>query len=129
MPPLIKVKLVLNKKTEVFGVYDSGSNFSLINSKLLKISDKNKSNFNISNLKTINCVKKACGIVTLDEKIFNIEKQINVFVIDESNFDYDFLIGLDCIKNFHLIQDENLKKNQKVPEDDIISKKIVKENS
>ena len=129
MPPLIKVKLVLNKKTEVLGVYDSGSNVSLINSKLLKINDKNKSNSNNSNLKTINGVKKASGIVTLNAKIFNIERQINVFVIDKSNFDYDFLIGLDCIKNFHLIQDENLEINQKVPEDDIISKKIVKENS
>ena len=35
---------------------------------------------------------------------------------------------LDCIKNFHLIQDENLEINQKVPKDDIISKQIVKDD-
>ena len=66
------------------------------------------------NLKTINGVKKARGIVTLNAKIFNIGKQINAFVVDKSNFDDDVLIGLDCIKNAHLIQDENLDKSESV---------------
>jgi len=35
-------------------------------------------------------------------------------VIDKENFDYDFLIGLDCIKKFGLAQDENLKITQKI---------------
>ena len=52
-------------------------------------------------------------MVKLVVKIFNIEKEINVFVIDEENFDYDFLVGLDCIKKFQLIQDENLNISQK----------------
>ncbi|CAG4958446.1 unnamed protein product [Colias eurytheme] len=33
---------------------------------------------------------------------------MNVFVIDNENFHYDFLIGLDCIKKFRLLQDEKL---------------------
>jgi len=53
-------------------------------------------------------------MVTLKAKIFNIEKKINVFVIDEKNFEYDFLIGLDCIKEFQLNQDENLRISQKI---------------
>lgn len=53
------------------------------------------------------------------------EKEINVFVIDKENFDYDFLIGLDCIRDFYLIQEENLKISQKAPQKNkIISKEI-----
>lgn len=43
---------------------------------------------------------------------------MNIFVIDEHNFDYNFLIGLDCIKSFQLIQNENLEitqKNENIP--------------
>lgn len=117
MPPLIKVKLVLNKNVEVFGIYDSGSNVSLINSKLVKINNKaTNSNYSSNtNLRTINGVKKANGIITLDITIFDIEKKMNVFVIDKDNFEYDFLIGLDCIKEFSLIQNENLEITQKIP--------------
>lgn len=127
MPPLIKVKLVLNKKVEVFGIYDSGSNVSLINSRLLKINNKELSSSNNTNLKTINGVKKAKGMITLDITIFNVEEKMNVFVIDNENFNYDFLIGLDCIKKFYLIQNENLKINQKVPtRSEIVSKETDK---
>jgi hypothetical protein len=90
---------LLNDTLEISGIYDSGSNVNLINSKLLCLKknpiNKNKKN---ANLKTINGVKKTIGMVTLKIKIFDIEKSINVFVIDGKNFDYDFLIGLDCIK-------------------------------
>lgn len=53
-------------------------------------------------------------MVTLKLKIFDIEKSMNVFVIDEENFDHDFLIGLDCIKKFQLIQDEKLEITQTI---------------
>lgn len=33
---------------------------------------------------------------------------MNIFVIDDENFYYDFLIGLDCIKKFRLMQNEKL---------------------
>ena len=97
------------------GVYDSGSNVSLINSRLLSLkSNPNKNNNSQANLKTINGVKKSTGIVSLKIKIFQKEKNMNVFVIDEQNYDYDFLIGLDCIKAFQLIHNENLEITQKV---------------
>lgn len=114
MPPLIRIKLVLNDKLEIFGIYDSGSNVSLINARLLKLKNKRIKDPKNTNLKTINGVKKTTGMVTLKAKIFNMEETINVFVIDKENFDYDFLIGLDCIKKFGLAQDENLKITQKV---------------
>lgn len=115
VPPLIKIKLLLNKKVEVFGIYDSGSNVSLINSKLLKINNKELSYSNNTNLKTINGVKKSTGMITLDITILKMEKKMNVFVIDQESFDYDFLIGLDCIKMFNLIQNENLEISQILP--------------
>lgn len=46
---------------------------------------------------------------------------MNVFVVDGDNIQYDFLIGLDMIKEFKLIQDENLNIRQK--ENDITEKK------
>lgn len=108
---MIKIKVILNKKLEVLGVYDSGSNVSLINSRLLR-TDYN-TNLSSPNLKTINGVKQSKGIVTLIAKIFNIERKIDAFVVDNENFDHDFLIGLNCIKTFQLIQDENLKISQR----------------
>lgn len=34
---------------------------------------------------------------------------MKVFIVDSENFSYDFLIGLDCIKNFKLTQTEDLR--------------------
>jgi len=56
--PLIKIKFILNDNLKVSGIYDSGSNVSLINSKLLRISNKEPGIFSSTNLKTINGVKK-----------------------------------------------------------------------
>lgn len=56
---------------------------------------------------------------------------MNVFVIDKENFDYDFLVGLDCIKEFYLVQNENLEISQKIPiqRSEIVSKEANKENT
>ncbi|ESN94358.1 hypothetical protein HELRODRAFT_164187 [Helobdella robusta] len=87
----------LNK--EIYGVYDSGSNVSLINSKLLKLKNENN-NVNEQNLVTINGVKKTCGLTKLKIKIFEIEEKVDVYIIDDAHFRYDFLIGLDMIKTY-----------------------------
>lgn len=113
MPPLIKIKLLINDTLETSGIYDSGSNVSLINSRLLSLKKKPTNDKN-AGLKTINGVKKSIGMVTLRIKIFEIEKHVNIFVIDEDNFDYDFLVGLDCIQKLHLTQSENLNITQNV---------------
>lgn len=105
--------MLLNRKLEIFGIYDSGSNISLINSKLLKLKDSKSNSKNNANLITINGVKKTSGLTTIKIKIFEIEKEVDVYIIDKDNFKYDFLIGLDMIQNFKLIQNENLKITQK----------------
>lgn len=115
MPPLIRIKVILDNKLEIFGIYDSGSNVSLINSRLLKLKDKETNDSRKTNLRTINGVRKTNGMIRLKTQIFDIEKAINVFVIDKENFDHDFLIGLDCIKIFYLVQNENLEITQKIP--------------
>lgn len=46
-------------------------------------------------------------------KILNIEKKIDVYIVDGKEFNYDFLIGLDMIKEFRLVQNENLEIIQK----------------
>lgn len=76
----------------------------------MKIHKKEEVTFNkqTANLKTINGEKKTKGIVKLKIKIYDIEREMNIFVIDNENFHYDFLIGLDCIKEFRLIQNEKL---------------------
>lgn len=112
MTPLIKVKLLLNDKLEIYGVYDSGSNVSLINSKLLKLKNK-KNSLNEESLVTISGVQKTSGLTNLKIKIFEKEENVDVYIIDETNFRYDFLIGLDMIKKYKLRQNEELKITQK----------------
>lgn len=98
---------------EIYGVYDSGSNVSLINSKLLKLKRKGN-NLNEADLVTINGVQKTSGLTTLKIKILELEKKVDIYIIDEENFKYDFLIGLDMIKSFKLIQNEKLQISQRL---------------
>jgi len=63
---------------------------------------------------TINGVKKSSGLANLKIRIFDIEEKTNVVIVDDENFKYDFLIGLDMITKFKLCQDENLNITQKV---------------
>lgn len=55
-------------------------------------------------------MKKAEGLTTLKVKILKIEKEVDIYIID--GYKYDFLIGLDMIKEFRLSQDMNLKISQ-----------------
>lgn len=103
----------MEDKLDLYGVYDSGSNVSLISSKLLKLKEGKNNNLNEADLLTINGVKKASGLTTLKIRIFEMEETADVYIIDKENFGYDFLIGLDLIKKFKLIQTENLEIIQK----------------
>lgn len=47
-------------------------------------------------------------------KINKIEETLDVYVVKNNNFSYELLLGLDAIKKFKLIQDENLDIFQKV---------------
>jgi len=117
---------------EISGIYDSGSNVSLINSKLLK-QKKSNNKFHNENLVTINDVQKTNGLTKVKIKIYKIEKVVDVFIIDKQNFKYDFLTGLDIIKEFKLIQNEDLQITQKDdlnPQDKtIVEYKSIKEKT
>lgn len=65
------------------------------------------------NLRTINGVYKSEELIKIKTKILNIEEYIDVFIINNKNFNYDFLIGLDCIKKFRLVQNEKLEIEQR----------------
>lgn len=58
--------------------------------------------------KTISGVQKSFNKIKLPMKIYNIEQELEVHVIKNSNFCYDILLGLDAIRKFRLIQDEKL---------------------
>ena len=55
----------------------------------MKIKNKEINNFTNTNLRTINGVKKTDGIITLKIKIFNIERETELFIIDNENFNHD----------------------------------------
>ena len=111
--PLIKLNILLNGILEVPAVYDSGSNISIINTKLLCFEEEDNSKFK-TGLKTVNGVRKLNGMVRLKIKIFEIEEEVDVLVLENENYEHNFLIGLDCIKKFKLRQDEDLKITQKI---------------
>lgn len=78
----------------------------------MKLKGKEKS-LNKADLVTINGVNKTSGFTSLKIKIFEIEKNADVYIMDQENFKYDFLIGLVIIKSFKLIQNEDLEITQK----------------
>lgn len=109
----------MNDILEIPAIYDPGSNISLINAKLINVKTKNGYKKK-TNLRTINGVHETDGMVKLKIKILNIEKYVNVFIINNENFKYNFLIGLDCIQKFKLIQNERLEIEQKDSESNIL---------
>lgn len=96
------------------GLYDSGSNISLINYNFLNKKDKIKSIISgDKNIKGVAGIAKSEGTVTLKIKICNIENNFSFFIIKSKTFKEDLLLGLDLIQKFKLCQDENLKITQK----------------
>lgn len=103
----------------MIAVYDSGSVISLINSKLVELLKldlvENKSIF-----KTISGLDFCTARATVKLKIGPIEKLVTAYVVKNDNFSFDFLLGLDAIQAFRLIQDENLKIFQKAADSKMI---------
>ena len=56
---------------------------------------------------------------TIKMKIGEIEDDIEVHVVRKNSFDYDLLIGLDAIKKFKLIQDEELRLWQRANDGEV----------
>lgn len=63
-------------------------------------------------MKSVNGVGPTKGLITIKIRILDIEKEMDVYIVEEKNFQ-DFIIGLDMIKTFKLIQNEELQILQK----------------
>lgn len=132
--------MLLNNTIECTGIYDPGSNITLINSKLVKIKNLTKDNFS-STIKTISGRGKTDCLITLNANILNKEDKINAFVYNNENFNHDMILGLDTIDRFGLTHDRNLniqlqkeikqkvEKKEKVSEDMLIPKEIKIKNN
>lgn len=103
--------MLVEDKIHINGTYDSGSQVSLINKRLVRIQNDSK-DINRILLRTVNGVTYTKGLISIKVKIFDIEEYVDVFIIDKVDFE-DFIIGLDMIKKFKLTQNENLKISQK----------------
>lgn len=112
MPPLITLEVFLNGK-RIQGIYDPGANVTLLNSRITKkmglTTEDDRNTF-----RTVGGKKNFTGRLSTRMKIHKIEKTVEVFVVDDENFEYDILLGLDTIKNFCLKQDYDLKIYQKI---------------
>lgn len=93
-------------------IYDSGANVTLLNSKIVrKMQLPMKEDRNT--FKTVSGRKNVSGRLGVRLRIHKIEKMVNIFVVDDENFGYDILLGLDSIKNFCLKQEYDLKIYQR----------------
>ncbi|CAB3256939.1 unnamed protein product [Arctia plantaginis] len=63
-------------------------------------------------MKTVNGEKKMDGLITIKIKIFDLEEEVDVYIVENEDFE-DFIIGLNMIKKFRLTQNENLQIEQK----------------
>lgn len=63
-------------------------------------------------MKSVNGVGTTKGLITIKVKIFDIEKEMDVYIIEKEDFE-DFIIGIDMVKSFKLTQDEKLEITQK----------------
>lgn len=106
MPPLIEIKVLLENSLEVKGLYDPGSRITVINAKLLN--KKFKREERKFNIKTISGQGQSFGLVKLNARIDETEKNIHAFVYENENFKYDLILGLDSVKKFGLTHDKNL---------------------
>lgn len=95
------------------GVYDSGSETTLINYNIVeKIKLEILKSETIFNM--ISGATKSNGKIRIRLRIGKIEDTIEAHVIKNDKFQYDLLIGLDSIRRFKLCQDENLQIHQKI---------------
>lgn len=101
--------MFLENSTFCKGLYDSGSNISIINKRMLEFLNLSYFKVKKPEFKMVSGQGKVIGITKLKIKIFNITRTVFVFVLDSPDFSHDFLVGLDLIYEFGLCQDNNLK--------------------
>ena len=110
--PIDKDKNRNRQELKTDAIYDTGSNVSLINEKLVRILKK-KSEKDEQVFKTINGANFTKNRVSLMLEIGDISRKVNLYTVKNDHFEYGVLLGLDNIKAFSLIQDENLNIYQK----------------
>ncbi|KAK2577718.1 hypothetical protein KPH14_012879 [Odynerus spinipes] len=66
--------------------------------------------------KTFNGRKNVAGRISARLKVHKIEKMVNMFAVEDEDFGYDILLGLDSIQKFRLKQDYDFKIYQKEEE-------------
>lgn len=109
---------------KIKAVYDTGSNVSLINQRVVNVLKssliKHKNAF-----RTMNGLNFCSARANIILKIGNLTNSLNTYVIKNSNFSYDLLLGLDAISKFKLIQDENLDIFQRINKDDMRKTEVI----
>ena len=113
---MIKLNVRINKERTVKGIYDAGSNVTLINYDVVK-KLKMKLFEHRAMFKTLSGINFTRSRAKLHMKINKIEEIMDVFVVRNNNFSYDLLLGLDAIKKFRIIQNEDLHIFQRVSKD------------
>lgn len=116
MLPLIKVDVLINEKINCKGIYDPGSNISLVNYNLLQKYNVPITKINESKFCMVSGIGKVDGAVLLKVQIMNICRTVLVFVIRSDTFHNEFLIGLDLVKIFGLCQNQKLEISQDISE-------------
>lgn len=111
--PLLRLDVIINDKMKIKAIYDSGANVSILNQ---KISDIFKTSLfkNDNTIKTLGGFSFSTSRATVKLKIGEITDNLDVYVVSKKDFSYDLLLGLDAIKKFRLIQDENLNISQNI---------------
>ena len=99
--------MVVDGHHKVTAIYDTGSNISLINYKLVKLLKLNLIN-NKNIFKSIGGLTFSTARANIKLRIGQIDDCLDTYVVKNDNFSYDLLLGLDAIRKFQLIQDENL---------------------
>lgn len=109
---MIKVNVLVNNRLTT-ALYDSGSNFSIIHKRIvdeLRLPTTPKKSIlctmNKADFQTNRAILKLC--------IGKIQDEIEATVVDYDTFKYDLLLGLDSIRKFRLLQDEQLNIFQKI---------------
>lgn len=103
--------MLVNDKPAI-GLYDSGANVSLVNYEFWRKLNLDRIISGDKNIKTISGISKHVGVSYLRIRIGKITKKIPFFIVESSSFKDDILLGLDCIKEFKLCQDQELRITQ-----------------
>ena len=123
--PLIRLKILINDQ-QAIGLYDSGSNVSLINYHFWKKLNLDKDVSGGDNIKSIWGASQSDGMILLSASIGEIKKKFPFFIVKSNDFEDEILLGLDAIESFRLCQDEKLKISQK--REKVIKKEIFNTN-